>query len=108
MSETATTTTATAAAAAVDVASVEVKDETEETEEEEDEPRIENGVGAAQKVKSASVSNSIVMTELTKNIQYMKLLHELKATFPTVPDSMVKRCVIKVSPFSCILCIIIF
>ena len=34
--------------------------------------------------------------ELTENIQYMKLLHELKAEFPAVPDELVKSCITQV------------
>ena len=35
--------------------------------------------------------------DLTENIQFMKLLHELKAQFPSVPDEIVKQCILKVS-----------
>ena len=34
--------------------------------------------------------------ELTENIQYMKLLHELKAQFPAVPDEFVQGCIAQV------------
>ncbi len=36
-------------------------------------------------------------SELTENIHFMKLLHELKASFPAVPDDIVKTCVLEVS-----------
>ncbi len=37
-----------------------------------------------------------ISVELTENIQFMKLVHELKASFPTVPDDVVKNCVLQV------------
>ena len=41
---------------------------------------------------------------LTENIQYMKLLHELKAAFPVVSDDFVKNCILNVSTvISCLL-----
>ena len=36
-------------------------------------------------------------TELTENIHFMKLVHELKAKFPTLNDDVVKKCVLQVS-----------
>ena len=46
--------------------------------------------------EDASSSLSSVREDVTENIQFMKLLHELKAKFPTVPDAIVRHCVLKV------------
>ena len=35
--------------------------------------------------------------EMTENIAYMTLMHELKAAFPNVSDEAVKQCVLEVS-----------
>ena len=42
---------------------------------------------------SASTVSGSGGTELTENIHYMKLVHELKAKFPFVPDEYVKQVV---------------
>ena len=39
------------------------------------------------------------VSDITENIQYMTLIHELRATHPVVPDDFVKDIVIKVSFF---------
>ena len=38
--------------------------------------------------------------EMTENIAYMTLMHELKAAFPNLSDEAVKQCVLEVSRFS--------
>ena len=35
--------------------------------------------------------------EMTENIAYMTLMHELKAAFPNLSDEAVKQCVLEVS-----------
>ena len=35
--------------------------------------------------------------EMTENIAYMTLMHELKAAFPNISDEAVKQCVLDVS-----------
>ena len=42
------------------------------------------------------MSSPNVTPEMTENIQYMTLVHELKASFPFVPDEYVKQIVEKV------------
>jgi hypothetical protein len=37
--------------------------------------------------------------EVTENILYMKLLHELKAAFPAVSDDVVRHAILQASPF---------
>ena len=36
------------------------------------------------------------MMELSDNVTYMKLLHELKAEFPNMPDDLVRQSIQKV------------
>ncbi len=38
-------------------------------------------------------------SEVTENILYMKLLHELKAAFPAVSDDIVRQCISQVNNF---------
>ena len=38
--------------------------------------------------------------EMTENIAYMTLMHELKAAFPNLSDEAVKQCMLEASRFS--------
>ena len=40
--------------------------------------------------------------EMTENIAYMTLMHELKAAFPNISDEAVKQCVLEVSKNKCL------
>ena len=42
-------------------------------------------------------SPSTAPAEMTENIAYMTLMHELKAAFPNLSDEAVKQCVLEVS-----------
>lgn len=61
-----------------------------------DEEHVVNKAKMNKALSTTSSSSSSAM-ELAENIQFMKLIHELKAIFPTLSDSSVKKCVIKVS-----------
>jgi len=43
------------------------------------------------------VKSSTMSAEVTENIFYMTLLHELKAAFPAVSDDIVRQCISQVS-----------
>ena len=36
--------------------------------------------------------------ELSENVKYMKLLHELKGAFPNMADENIQQCIKQVSP----------
>lgn len=61
-------------------------------------PAAEGSGTAAAPAAAAAGNNSDAGSafELTENIQFMKLVHELKAAFPAVPDELVKSCVLQV------------
>ena len=40
-----------------------------------------------------------IMMELSENVSYMKLLHELKGDFPNMADDFIHQCIKQVSQF---------
>ena len=51
----------------------------------------------ASKASAGSPSTVAPPPEMTENIAYMTLMHELKAAFPNISDEAVKQCVLDVS-----------
>ena len=51
----------------------------------------------ASKAAAGSPSTVAPPPEMTENIAYMTLMHELKAAFPNISDEAVKQCVLEVS-----------
>ena len=52
---------------------------------------------AATAVVGGSPAAAPTNNEMTENIAYMTLMHELKAAFPNLSDEAVKQCVLEVS-----------
>ena len=51
----------------------------------------------ASKAAVAGSPSTAPPQEMTENIAYMTLMHELKAAFPNISDEAVKQCVLDVS-----------
>ena len=51
----------------------------------------------ATKAAPAAAASTAAAGEMTENIAYMTLMHELKAAFPNLSDEAVKQCVLEVS-----------
>jgi hypothetical protein len=56
--------------------------------------------GKVNKLENKSGRMTTTSSELSENVSYMKLLHELKAAFPTLPDEVVSQCINQVSKVS--------
>ena len=48
---------------------------------------------------SENKNNNQIMMELSENVSYMKLLHELKGDFPNMADDFIHQCIKQVSLF---------